>query len=157
MKYSYSDNEETFYGTADSRIAAISGALDDYPDAETIWIGEATAKTIGSYFGRYDAESLLERLQESASEECGECAEDWLEGPQFPRAAKDFPKEEHAVVQQAWKDNRRDYLESLAVKIRAALEEWATENDEQPGFWHIDEVEEFPREVAEKIVAGMPT
>ena len=155
MKYSYSDNEEFYYGSTDTMELAIAEALNNYPDAETIWIGEATTKTIGKYFDRYDVETLLEQLTESASEECGEVAENWLQGPQCPQVPRDTPRAEKDMIQQAWKDNKRDYLESLAVKIRVALEEWAIENDEQPGFWHIDNVKEFSREEAEKIVDGM--
>lgn len=153
MKYSYSDNEEMFYGMADTREQAIAEAVDNYPDTETICIGEAKKKTIGEYFDRYDTESLLERLAESANEECGEVAEDWLEGPHCPQVPRDMPKEEKDMIQQAWKNRKRDYLESLTVKIRAALEEWATENDEQPGFWHVDNIEELSREEAEKIIS----
>jgi hypothetical protein len=63
-------------------------------------------------------------------------------------------KEEHDTIFQAWRDRKRDYLESLTVKLRAALEEWATENDEQPGFWHVSNAVSYAREEAEKIVAG---
>lgn len=152
LEYSYSDNEEMFYGKAATRELAIAEALDNYPDAETIWIGEATKKTIGGYFGQYDAESLMERLAESASEECGECAEDWLQGPLYPQVPRETPREEKERIQQEWKGKKADYLESLAVKIRAALEEWATENDEQPGFWHVDNIEELSRDEAQRIV-----
>lgn len=157
LQYSYSDNEETFYGTADSRIDAISGALDDYPDADTIWIGEAKKKTIGDYFHQCHVENLFEQLAEAAGEECGECAEDWLEGPRCPRSNPPLPKEELKAKHEAFRIKRKEWTASLVDDIRAALEKWANENDEQPGFWHIDEIEEFPRDVAEKIVAGLLT
>lgn len=152
--YSYSENEEFFYGHCETVEAAISEALDNYPDAETIYVGEAKQRTIGEYFDRYDVESILERLAESAGEECGEVAEDWLEGPKFPQLPADMPKEEKEMIRQAWQDNKKNYLESLAVKLRAALEEWATEEGEQPGFWHVDNIKSFSREEAETLISA---
>jgi hypothetical protein len=149
LKYSYSDNEETFSGNCGSIAEALSEALDNYDDDEcAIYVGENTQKTIGEYFDWYDVESILEELQESASEECREVAEDWLQGPKCPRVAADMPREEKDMIQQAWKDRKKNYLESLAIKVRAALEEWATENDEQPGFWHVGNIKSYTRDEA---------
>ena len=78
MKYSYSDDQELFHGQEDTLEAAIVEALDNYPDAETVFVGEATQKTIGEYLTVYHVESLLEGLSETAAEECGKVAEDWL-------------------------------------------------------------------------------
>lgn len=147
--FSYSDNEEYFYGQCETMEAAVSEALDDYPEADTIYVGEAIQRTIGEYFSCYDAESLLEQLAESASEECGDVAQSWLQGPMCPKIPSNIPRAEQEMIRDAWKQNKASYLESLLAKIRPALEEWATENNEQPGFWHVGNVKPFSREEAE--------
>jgi hypothetical protein len=49
VDYSYSENDEFFYGKEPSIELALSVALTEYPDAGTIWIAEATTRTIGEY------------------------------------------------------------------------------------------------------------
>ena len=146
MKYSYSHNGEEFQGMCDSIEDAISEACDDDDMAEVIYVGEAHQKTIGEYLWSSDVERLLEQLSEQASEECGECASDWLHGPYFESYIKGETPEERKARTDEFRRKQQDRLRPLMQDIMAALEKWATENDEQPGFWHVSNVKKYDRE-----------
>ena len=153
MKYSYSDNEETFHGQRDSIEAAIAEALDEFPDAETIYVGEVTQKTIGGFLHSGHIESLLESLSETAYDECGEAAEDWLTGPHCcSRDIKKETREQYEDRVKAWRKRKADWLEPLLTGVQAVLESWAPEHDEQPHFWHVGKVKSFSREEAEALL-----
>lgn len=123
MKYCYSEDDESpFEGDCDTKEDAILEAFDEYPEADYIYVGVATKKTIKEYLNCYHVEQLLEDLNESADEECGEAVDDWLYKISIPE---------------------RDSLVSL---IGAALETWAFENDKQPLFWHVSEIEQVKKE-----------
>ena len=156
MEYAYSDNEELFQGRAPTLAEALEAALDDYPDDESVWIGEATQKTIGGYFGQYAAEQVLEQLAQAAGDDCGEAAEDWLEGPICPRRMTQEPREDHAVRIEKYKIEKAEWIDPLVALIRAALENWATENDEQPGFYHVGNAQQYTREEAQAIIDAEP-
>lgn len=147
MKYSYSDSDELFQGLEDTLEGAISEALDNYPDAETVFVGAATQKTIGEYLTVYHVESLLEGLSETAAEECGEVAEDWLVPASIRREAGES-KEDYQVRVDAWKKAKADRLAFLLDGFRIVLETWATDAGEQPGFWHVSNVKSYGREDA---------
>lgn len=74
--YSYSPDEENFYGDyATAEEARING-LNNEPDSDSIYIGENIKHTAHDFIS---AENLLEELMEEAANECGESAEDWLD------------------------------------------------------------------------------
>lgn len=144
MKYSYSCNKENFSGLCDSVEEAILESLAEYGgEHNTVFIGEVHRKTIGGYFRSSDVEQLLERLAETAQEECGECAEDWLHGPYFESHIRgELPEEQKARV-KAFRLKQQDRLRPLMQGIVAELEKWAAENDEQPEFWHVYNIKEY--------------
>lgn len=77
VEWSYSTNEENYYGTEESREDIIALALEEIGETEgTFWIGKNKR-----HFGRgtYIAASVIEGLQEQAYEECGEFAETYLD------------------------------------------------------------------------------
>ncbi len=147
MKYSYSDDQELFHGQEETLEAAIAEALDNYPEAETVFVGEATQKTIGEYLTVYHVESLLEGLSEAAAEECGEVAEDWLV-PASIRRETGEAKEDYQVRINAWKRAKAERLGFLLDGFRIVLETWATDAGEQPSFWHVGNVKSYGREDA---------
>lgn len=152
MEYAYSDNEEMFYGKCATLAEALDEALNNYPDDESVWIGEVTQKTIGGYF--FDAEGILECLAETAGNECGEAAEDWLSFPPCGsrRIEAGESREEYGLRVAAWRKRKAEYLGPLDEAIRAALEKWATDNDEQPHFWHVGSPKQYTREEAQAII-----
>jgi hypothetical protein len=150
LKYSYGDNEEILYGMADTREQAIAEAMDDYPDAETIYVGEATQKTIGGYLTAHHIDNLLESLAESAQEECGEVAADWLSGPKITRK-RDESNDDYRARVDAWRMEKAERTAFLLDGFRLVLEVWASDRGEQPNFWHVDKVEALPGPAAESI------
>lgn len=156
MKFSYSHDEEMFHGLCDSLEEAISEALDADPEAETIYVGEADKRTIGGWFYECDLERLFEQLQSNAAYECGECAEDWLEGPRFDYQSLRECKAagERAEIRKLHRAKRDEWLKPLYDDVKAALEKWATENGEQPDFWHVSNFKSYSREEAERIAGG---
>ena len=154
MEYAYSGNEEDFYGGGEPTIvAALKQALQDYPDNEMVWVGEVTRNTIGGFFDHSDVTNLFEQLRETAGDECGEAAEDWLDLPNIP-TPKGETREARELRWEASRAKQREYLAPLVADIRAALEKWATENDEQPGFYHVGNSRQYTREEAQAIIGA---
>ena len=144
MKYSYSQNEEDFNGLCDSVEDAILESLSEYGDEyDTVFIGEALQKTIGGYFRQSHVENLLEQLAEDAADECGECAEDWLHGPYFKHVIAGESKENRQTRYEAYKQKKNDRLQFLVEGFKIVLETWATEEKEQPGFWHVQNIKKY--------------
>lgn len=76
-RWTFGDNEEVFRGTDhESEAAAIADALDTYPDAETIWVGQIKPVDPKRLFR---ADHILEAIGERAYDEVGEVAEHWPE------------------------------------------------------------------------------
>jgi len=76
MKYSYSTNEENFYGQYETIEEAIKHGLDDNPDSDSIYIGSNCNHTAHEFIS---VSNILDDISEAAGDECGESAEDWLE------------------------------------------------------------------------------
>ena len=104
--YSYSYDEETFYGAHATREEAINAAGKNSADGclaegATIWIGRneppphAREVMIG-------ADDFLENIQERVGEEYGECSQDFL----------DLDAEQKAEVQRRL-DDIADYIQSI--------------------------------------------
>jgi hypothetical protein len=144
LKYSYSHNEEDFSGQCDSVEDAIVESICKYGgEYETVYIGEAHQKTIGGYFRQSHVKNLLEHMAEDAGEECGECAEDWLHGPYFQHAIAGESKEDRQARYEAHKQKQNDRLAFLVDGFKIVLETWATEEKEQPGFWHVQNIKKY--------------
>ena len=146
MKYSYSSNGEEFQGMCDSIMDAISEACDDDDMAEVIYVGEAKAKTIGSYLWQSDIEKLLENIADQAHEECGEVVGDWLCGPPSPAYVKGESTADRDVRMKAYRETSAEFYRPLVDGVAEALEKWATKYKQQPGFWHVRNVKEYDRE-----------
>jgi hypothetical protein len=153
MEFAFSDNEETFHGACATLEIALAEALDNYPDDDSIWIGEVTRKTIGGYFGHHDVENLLEQIQETAADQCGEVTEDWL-APLQISGPKIESREERNARYKAAKVKNQERLAPLLDDIRAALEKWATEEDEQPRFYQVGNVKNYTRDEALATLKG---
>ena len=76
MKYSYSLDEENYHGQYDSVEVATENGFNDNPDYDSMWIGENRIMTAHDFVNATD---LLESIAENACDECGECAEYWLD------------------------------------------------------------------------------
>lgn len=74
--YSYSTNEEDFYGFYATAEEARTNGFDNDPDADIIYVGENIKFTAHDFIS---AQNILEEILESACDECGENAEDWLD------------------------------------------------------------------------------
>jgi len=156
MKYSHSDSEdELFYGLFDTEAEALADALTEYEDAETVYVGECHKRTIGYYLQPNNIENLLEALNENAGEDCGESAIGWLDGPvcpryPSPRSSDPIQRNKEAAEYNAkaieWKKKKAERIAFLLDGFRLVLETWATEEGEQPDFWHIENVKAFHRD-----------
>ena len=155
-RYCYSDNSETYHGDCETIAGALDEALGDFEDAEVIQVGEVVKPTIGDILNDYHVESLLEGLQETAGEEYGEHTEGWLDPPKFK--LRDIKGGETREAYDArlteWRKKRSERLASLREDIAAALEKWATEEGEQPGFFGVKNAQDYDRDEAEAIVAA---
>jgi hypothetical protein len=74
-KYSYSTNEENFFGHYDSREEAAAEGFCVEPDADVLWVGENVQQTAHEYVR---VEYILEGIVDAACDDCGLSAEDWL-------------------------------------------------------------------------------
>lgn len=138
MEYCISDDGERFSGSYRSVDDAVAAAADEFEDAEVVFVGESTRKTIGGYFSVRHVQTLLEQLAEDAGEECGEVTDGWLAPPRPPFVGRFATAEEKAEFNR----RRADFYGQLRDDICAALEKWATENGQQPSFWHVSNVTE---------------
>ncbi len=77
MTYSYSTDEENFIGHFATADHAAETAFDDFPDIDSVWIGENKKQTAHDFVHALD---IIESIAEIASDECGECSEYWLDG-----------------------------------------------------------------------------
>lgn len=153
-RYCYSDNSETYHGDCETIAGALDEALSEFEDAEEIQIGEAVQPTIRDILNDYHVENLLQGLQETAGEEFGEYTEGWLDPPKFkPRDIKGGETREAFDVRVTERRKKRsEKLASLREGIAAALEKWATEEGEQPGFFGVKNTQDYTRDEAEAMV-----
>lgn len=75
-QYTYSTDEEIYHGTFNSAEEAIDASVAEV--GSTVWVGEAVPNTAPQFVPALDY--LLEMIEESACDECGESAESWLVG-----------------------------------------------------------------------------
>lgn len=143
MKYSHSDNEETFHGQFDSEKEAVEDAFNEYEDAEVIYVGECHTRTIGAYLNLSDIQNLLDSMSERANEECGEVTDGWLDHSfQYRQGESNADRTERV---KAWKKSEAERLAFLLDGFKIVLEAWATEEGCQPGFLKIENVRCFDR------------
>ncbi len=114
-RYSYSHNEETYFGDYDTREEALRQA--DAGPGETVWTGHQVDVRIGD-FAPF-ATDLLEQCRDRAAERAGwDLIEGWLN---WVSAAAEL---------------------ALQERLKAVLEAWADEFAEQPTFFLIEDVQQ---------------
>lgn len=143
VEYCYSYNEENFSGSCPTIEDALAEAIDNGDGGEKgFWIGESVRFKAGDFFCMTRVEDLIETLADDAGEECGECAEDWL-NPYPEWGSMPASERSQAIVRY------RESLEPLRDDIRAAINKWADETGRQPDFWGVKNVQYFSRADAE--------
>ena len=96
----------------------IESLKDEYGEGATAHIWKGIKRELHhSDFIAFDADEIIERMQEAVFEECGEWADDYL--PAMPP----------------------DNVKSLESHLKAAAIEWFNANVPQPQFWLVDQVE----------------
>ncbi|OHD28240.1 MAG: hypothetical protein A2Y38_25285 [Spirochaetes bacterium GWB1_59_5] len=155
MEYCYSDNGEAYHGACKAIAEALDEALGEFGDAEVIQVGEVVNPTIGDILNDHHVENLLDGLQETAGGEYGEFTEGWLDPPRIrPRDVKGGEtRDAYDDRVTEWRKKRSERLASLSEDIAAALEKWATEEGEQPGFFGVKNSKDYTRDEAEALIA----
>ena len=119
-KYSFSFDNEHYYGEFDSVAEALADArveAKDYPDSTQIYIGKNY-----QYEPCVRAHRVIEDIQEDAFDEAGEAAEDYLEFVCVPSLVM---------------------LEKMLTKT---FIEWAKENNYEPSFFIVKGAVEYSLE-----------
>lgn len=117
-KYCYSLGDTEYYeGSFDTREEALAEAIKDNArlpkghQVSIVYTAEEVPKTILDYF---DAEELIQNMQEKADEDVSESADGWF--PQYPLCLK------------------QEVLDDL----NKAISDWATKHKLQPDFYGVD-------------------
>lgn len=115
--YCYAQYEEGPYQDSESDV--VRDTLEGFVrcEAVTIWRGVKIPKRHSDFIS-FNADDIIERMSESAFEECGEVADDYL-----PPLS---PKQEH----------------SLEIHMNNAATKWFNQHIPQPTFWVADELEQ---------------
>lgn len=118
MSIAFSHNGEEYRDEGDpTREAAVLRCIDE----DNLEIGQrcwtAVPKPVDIERFLPGADRILEGIGERAYEECGECAQDWLEN---------LPKEK---------------VDDLEGMVHAAILEWMEKHNELPHFWHVEQVQ----------------
>lgn len=77
VTYSYSTDNEHFYGDFETPEAAAEECFINYSDVDNCYVGINCKYSAHEYV---DIRYLLEKIGEEAESECGESAIDWLDG-----------------------------------------------------------------------------
>ena len=120
-KFCYSFNEEIYEGEFNSSEEALKEAVKDAENREKfgdgygeVFIAESVPKNILDYF---DAEELIQLLQEKADEDVGDVAEGW-----FPIYPLNLEKE-------------------VLDDLNKAINDWATKHNLQPSFYGVENIQ----------------
>ena len=89
-KWVYGDNDEVFNSCDhETELSAVTDALDNYADAETIYVGQVKTLNVRRMIR---ADYLLENIGERAYDDVGEAAEHW------PELSKDQQAEFEGII-----------------------------------------------------------
>lgn len=89
-KWVYGDNDEVFSSfDHETELSAVTDALDNYADAETIYVGQVKTLNVRRMIR---ADYLLENIGERAYDDVGEAAEHW------PELSKDQQAELEGII-----------------------------------------------------------
>lgn len=117
-KFSYSFDGENFDDICDSveealHDARIQASCFDEP-IETVYIGE-----VWDFEPKVDVDSVIERIQDDAEDEAGECADDYLEGVKIADKQK------------------------LQEMLTETFNQWAAETFHEPYFYILRDAKEY--------------
>lgn len=117
-KFAYSFDGENFDDICDSveealHDARIQASCFDEP-IETVYIGE-----VWDFEPKVDADSVIERVQDDAEDEAGECADDYLEGVKIADRQK------------------------LQEMLTETFKQWAAETFNEPRFFVVKGITEY--------------
>lgn len=118
-KYCYSTDGEYFTGEYDTPQSAAENAFNDIADIDQVEIGRIVRKTAHDFVSDWSIESFFNYVQGEAGDECGECADDWLEG----------------LLKDQTKMN----------DLRTLVGDWIEKNDPVK-FWAVDDIVQTTRE-----------
>lgn len=77
MRYSYSFDEEVYFGDFDELEKAANSGFKERPEVDKLWVGERHDPEPHDFIL---PESILESLLCNAYDECGDLCGDWLSG-----------------------------------------------------------------------------
>jgi hypothetical protein len=110
MKYSYSIDEEHYQGQYDSVGSAKEAGFNENYDYDSVWVGENRSLVAHDFVSTHH---VLDFIIGNASDECGECAEGWLE--------------------KIYNDKDK------CAELKALIGDWIEANDPVK-FWTVDNV-----------------
>ena len=117
MAWAYSTDEEIYHGDFKTAEDAADEAFSDYPEHNTMWVGEKYSPCAESYI---DADLLIDHVA-CQDEYSLECAEDW------PGASK-------------------EQLAELADIVRREFGAWLDRHGLRQRFFLVKNVRKFSRE-----------
>lgn len=117
MTYSYSFNEENFYGEFESIEEAIAEAKE-YGDNSEVFIGEN-----GEFHPSVDGEWCVDMLREQVADKCGEYSDNYLY--EIPKGAE----------------------KELTDVLTEAFNKWAKKHGQEPNFYPVNNVKKYSLEV----------
>lgn len=130
MSKSYSYNEENFYDEIDDFIDDID-ANHEAGEVLTIYQADNVPKKASDFVAPW---LIIERAQEDASDELGDCAEYWLDETLVER--KEWNKDRVSVEQDAKAKQMRQDLSDC-------IDAWADKHGLQPRFFGIENIKKI--------------
>jgi len=128
MSIAFSHNDEEYRDEGDeTREGAVLRCIDEDNLEVGSHVWTAIPKPTDPKRFLPGVERLLEGISERAYDECGECAESWLEN---------LPKEK---------------LQDLEETLHGAILAWMERNNELPYFWNVEQVQKH--EVTPELIA----
>lgn len=126
-KFAYSFDGENFDDICDSvkealHDARIQASCFEEP-IETVYIGD-----VWDFEPKVDVDSVIERIQDDAEDEAGECADDYLEGVKIADKQK------------------------LQEMLTETFNKWAKETGNEPNFFVVKDIVEYSLEEGKNAV-----
>lgn len=134
-QHCYSHNGENYHGRYDALIDVCHAAFE-VSDIDSAHIAEVRPVTAGSYINRSEVMDLIERLVQSASNDVGEAAEDWLDPGDIWLSRYEKGTEEYQA-KAARRDAWHATVDDLAADIATVVDAWADRHGLQPQFYGV--------------------
>lgn len=138
------NDRRSFYGGHSTLLEALrAGFLDE--TVNELHIGVCRVITADDMLFDRDTEDLLDSMQETSIELCGEVAETWIpKVPSFVGTSPGTPEREAAEKQLF---EYKSTLSNLTKRIRRVVSDWMKETGFEPDFYMADEVRVFSRDL----------